>query len=244
MVDQLKKDFISWVLFIGVILFLGELLFFRGGAIFFLMIAIGCIYIGRKRMPRTSGTVLFWFGVISLIILVFHMMAFRFLLFVYLMYMIVQFVRSKQKPTYITPAIQEAEKIQTGESLLRRKPLLKNIWFGSQKTPEHIYEWNDVNIQTGVGDTIIDLSYTLLPKGEAVIAIRNILGNIQIIVPYEIEVSVHHSVIAGSVAIFEHGEKKVWNETLHFQTAGYESAAQKIKIITSMMIGNLEVKRR
>ncbi|RAK20535.1 lia operon protein LiaF [Anoxybacillus vitaminiphilus] len=244
MINQLKNDFISWVLFIGVILFLGELLFFHGGAIFFLIIAIGCIYIGRKRMPRISGTGLFWFGVISLIILVFNMFAFKFLLFASLIYVIIHFVRSKQKPTYITPVIQEAERIPSGESFLRRKPLLKNVLFGTQKTPEHVYEWNDVNVQTGIGDTIIDLSYTLLPKGESVIVIRNILGNIQIIVPYEIEVSVHHSVIAGSVTIFEHSEMKVWNETLHFQTAGYENAPQKIKIVTSMIVGNLEVKRR
>ncbi|WP_044749283.1 cell wall-active antibiotics response protein LiaF [Bacillus alveayuensis] len=242
MVKQLKKDFISWILFIGVILFLGELLFFHGGTIFFLIMAIGCIYIGRKQMPRTSGTVLFWFGVISLMILVFNMIAFRFLLFVFLLYIIIRFVRSKQKPIYITPTIEETEKIQE-ESLLTRKPLLKNVLFGSQKTPEHIYEWNDVNIQTGIGDTVVDLSYTLLPKGEAVIVIRHLLGNVQIIVPYEIEVSVHHSVIAGSVKIFEHSEMNIWNETLHFQTAGYDEAAQKIKIVTSMIVGSLEVKR-
>jgi lia operon protein LiaF len=243
MFGKLKKNFISWALFIGMILFLAEILFFHGGAIFFLMIAMGCIYIGRKRMPRTSGTALFWFGLISLIILIFNMATFRFLLFVFLLYIIVQFVQSKQNPSYIKPNIEEIEHISFDESIVSRKPLLKNVWFGSQKTPEHAYEWNDVNIQAGVGDTIIDLSYTVLPKGESVIVIRNFIGNIQVLVPYEIEVSVHHSVLAGAVSIFQRSEMRVFNETMHFQTAGYKDASQKIKIVTSMIAGKLEVKR-
>jgi lia operon protein LiaF len=238
-----KKDFISWALFIGMILFVAEILFFHGGAIFFLMIAIGCIYIGRQRMPRTSGTVLFWFGLISIIILIVNMATFRFLLFMSLLYVIVQFVQSKQKPTHIKPIFQGTESVPSEEPLFNRKPLLKNIWLGSQKTPEHVYEWNDVNIQTGIGDTVIDLSYTVLPKGESVIVIRNFIGNIQILVPYELEVSVHHSVVIGSVSIFQHSERKLLNETMYFQTEGYERAAQKMKIVTSMVAGSLEVKR-
>jgi len=241
MIKKLKKDFIRWTLLIGIVLFLAEILFFHGGAIFFLFIAIGCIYIGRQRRPRLSGTVLFWFGLISIIILIINMASFRFLLFILLIYMIVHFIESKQTPTYIKPVIQ-----QSGESahpLFHREPLLKNVWFGSQKTPEHIYEWNDVNIQVGIGDTIIDLSYTVLPKGESVVVIRNFIGNVQILVPYELEVCIHHSVVVGSVSIFEHGERRVFNETMRLQTEGYEESAQKVKIVTSMVAGNLEVKR-
>ena len=31
--------------------------------------------------------------------------------------------------------------------------------------PMHAYEWNDINIQNGIGNTVIDLSQTILPKG-------------------------------------------------------------------------------
>ena len=57
-----------------------------------------------------------------------------------------------------------------------------------------MYEWNDVNIQAGIGDTVIDLSYTVLPKGETVIFIRNVMGKVTIMIPYDVEVSVNHSV--------------------------------------------------
>ena len=120
---------------------------------------------------------------------------------------------------------------------------MKISFWGSKKTPQGVYEWEDINIQTGIGDTVIDLSYTMLPKGETVIFIRNIIGNMQILVPYEIEVSIHHSCMAGSTHIFDHHEPKVFNQVIHLKTPGYETAEQKVKIFTSLVVGNLEVSR-
>ena len=112
-----------------------------------------------------------------------------------------------------------------------------------QKTPSGVYEWNDINIQSGIGDTIIDLSYTVLPKGETVIFIRNIIGNIHIQIPYEIEVSVNHSCIVGSTTVFENHQSRIFNQVFHLKTSGYESAEQKVKIFSSLLVGNIEVTR-
>lgn len=123
------------------------------------------------------------------------------------------------------------------------EPYLKNVIFGFQKTPENIYDWKDINIQGGWGDTIIDLSNTVLPKGEAVILIRHLIGNIQILVPYETELSVHHSVLLGSTMILKKEIPSSFNQTMYYYTPEYETAEQKIKIVTSIISGDLEVKR-
>ena len=97
----------------------------------------------------------------------------------------------------------------------KTKPSLKNSRFckivslDGQKTPDHVYEWNDVNIQGGMGDTVIDLSYTVLPKGETVIFIRNIFGKVKILIPYDVEVSVNHSVLYGSAKILDFYESSL-----------------------------------
>jgi lia operon protein LiaF len=83
----------------------------------------------------------------------------------------------------------------------------------------------------------------VLPKGETIIFIRNVIGNIQIQVPYEIEVSVHHSCIVGSTDVFENHQAQVFNQVLHLKTPGYDGAEQKVKIFTSLLVGNLEVSR-
>src|SRR5690606_15265205 len=94
------------------------------------------------------------------------------------------------------------------------RPLFRNQLFGGQKTPDDEYEWNDINIQTGIGDSMIDLSYTVLPKNESVIFIRKVMGKVTILVPYDIEISVNHSVLYGSVRILNYEESSVFNRLI------------------------------
>lgn len=201
------------------------------------------VYFGRKKLHRLFGKILFWGGIISLIGSILGMITFRFLFLAVFIYVVIQLLQSKKKPNTILPMINQTSELDKKDEVITRKPLLQNVLFGSQKTPTHTYEWNDINIQAGIGDTVIDLSYTVLPKGETVIFIRNVIGNVQILIPYDLEVSVNHSVIAGSVTIFDFHESKVMNQTLQVQTPAYESNDQKVKIITSLMLGNIEVSR-
>lgn len=238
-----KTDYISSIFLIGVLLLVVEITFFNRGVIFSSLLSIACIYFGRKKLERTIGKLLFWFGWVSLFFTIFAMMTVKFLLIAIILYFIIQYYQSKKSPSYLKPVLQERDTITEDDSKIKRQPLFENVLFGQQKTAEEVYEWNDVNIQNGIGDTTIDLSYTVLPKEEAVIFIRHFIGNVQIYVPYEVEVSVIHSVIAGSTTIFQHSESKIFNQTLFYKTPEYEHAGQKIKIVTSMIIGDLEVKR-
>jgi lia operon protein LiaF len=244
MMNKLKSDYISWIILIGIVLLFLEISFFNKGIIFSLLVASGMIYFGRKMMPRTLGTILFWAGLIFFIANILGMMTFRFFLLAILIHFIIQFSQSKRHPEKIIPVIKESEISSPGEkTVIKRKPVLENVFFGQQKTPERVYEWTDINIQAGFGDTIIDLSYTVLPKGETVIVIRKMIGNVQVLVPYDLEVSVHHSSIAGSATIFDYKEEKIFNQNLHIQTPDYDNQEQKVKIFTSFIVGELEVKR-
>jgi lia operon protein LiaF len=236
-----KNDFISWMLLIACILLMLEAAFRGGGIVFSVLFCGALIYFGRKRMPSRSGKILFWAGIIILIINILSLFAFRFLLVAGVIYIIVQFYQSKQNPAVIEPKmlnnLNGADK-----ELYEKEPLLKNIGYGRQQTPDHVYEWNDINIQCGVGDSVIDLSETLLPKGESVIFVRGLIGNISIHVPYEIEVAVTHSVMAGSTNIFDRHEPNMFNQTIVYHTKEYAAAEKKVKIVTSLVAGSLEVK--
>jgi lia operon protein LiaF len=243
MLKNAKNDYTGWLVVIGVVVLLLEILFFNSGLIFSLLFSGGLIYLGRKKTGKKSGKVLFFAGIIFLLISVFNMMTFKFLLLAILVHLIIQYSNSKKNPNKIALEIKETEQVLQAETIIKSKPLFENIFFGQQKTPSGIYDWNDINIQSGIGDTIIDLSYTVLPKGETIIFIRNVIGNIQIQVPYEIEVSVHHSCVVGSTTVFENYQSQVFNQAFHLKTAGYDQAEQKVKIFTSMLVGNLEVSR-
>jgi lia operon protein LiaF len=243
MFKNTKNDYIGWLVIIGAIILVMEILFFNSGLIFSLFISGGMIYLGRKRAGKKKGKILFIGGIIFLVLSLLNMMTFKFLLVAILLHFFIQFLNAKKKPKKISLEITEIEPTSHEETMIKSEPLFENIVLGQQKTPLGAYEWNDVNIQAGIGDTIIDLSFTMLPKGETVIFIRNLIGNIQILVPYDIDVSVQHSCIMGSTTVFEHHDSKLFNRVLHLKTPGYETAEHKVKIFTSLMVGNLEVSR-
>ncbi|MBB6177811.1 lia operon protein LiaF [Anoxybacillus tengchongensis] len=237
---QKTTDYVSWVVLLAFMILALEIVFFHPGIIFSVLFSAGFIYIGRKKWNRKLGKITFWLGCIGLVVHVLTMMTVRFLLVALLFYAVIQFAQSKRRPVVIRPEMKTNDAETEG---VFRQPLFQNMLFGRQKTPEHAYEWSDVNIQTGIGDTIIDLSYTVVPKGEATIVIRGWIGNVHIFVPYEMEVSVVHSVLFGAASIFSKETERLWNQTFIYQTPAYENAEQKLKIITSMAIGNVEVKR-
>lgn len=241
---NMKSDFISWGVLFGIVVLLLEVSFFNQGVIFSLLVAMGIIYIGRKRFHKFFGKLCFWFGIALFAVNILSMMSFRLLLIAILVYIIMEYAQSRKESTHIQPIIKEPfGEHKPAETLIRKKPLFENRLFGERKTAQHVYEWNDINIVTAVGNTTIDLSYTVLPKGETVIFIRGILGNLQVSIPYDVEVCVSHSVIAGKTNILQNEGEKMFNQCLQFQTEEYEKAEQKVKIFTSILIGDLEVKR-
>ncbi|GHI00258.1 cell wall-active antibiotics response protein LiaF [Neobacillus kokaensis] len=243
MFKNYKNDYVGWLVVFGVVILLLEVLFFNHGLIFSLFVSGGMIYLGRKRRGRMFGKWLFYGGIFFFAVSVFNMMTFKFLLLAVLLHFFIQFLNTKKQPNKMTPELIEPDQTVKPESLIQIKPLFENIFLGQQKTPQGVYEWNDVNIQTGIGDTIIDLSYTMLPKGESVILIRNLIGNIQILVPYDLEVTVNHSSLIGRTKVFENENSRMFNQVFQVKTPGFEGAEQKVKIITSLIVGNIEVSR-
>ncbi|MGJ7919150.1 cell wall-active antibiotics response protein LiaF [Neobacillus sp. LXY-4] len=243
MLDKIKNDYFSWLFLISILLLFLEVLFFNKGLIFSLLVAAGMIYIGKKRLHRKLGKFIFWVGILFFSASVLGMITFRFLVLAAFIYLIIQFAQTKKTPKLELPVLKEPMQTPGNEQVISREPMFKNKLFGDQKTPEHTYEWNDINIQTGIGDTVVDLSYTVLPKGETVIFIRNFIGKIQILIPYDIEVSAHHSVLVGNVNILQFQGSRLFNQNIHVQTPEYDQHEQKIKIFTSLMVGDIEVRR-
>jgi lia operon protein LiaF len=243
MLKKVTSDYIRWMILISAGILLLEVTFFNRGIIFSLFISIVMVYLGRKAMPKKIGKLLFWGGVFFATASIFNMLTFRFLLMAILIYFVIKYAKSKRVPNLINPVVGMPTEQKPKEQIIQRKPLFKNTLFGQQRTPNHVYDWDDINIQSGVGDSIIDLSYTVLPKGETVIFIRNFIGNIQLFVPYDYEVSIQHSVLVGSTTVFDFHEDKMLNQVVHLHTSDYEKAEQKIKIITSVFLGDIEVKR-
>ena len=243
MLKKISTDTINWIVIIGVILLIIEIAFFDGGAIGSAIFSGILAFIGWKNYSKMWGKVLFWVGLIWLIFAILNMIAVRFLILAFLVLLLIDYTKSKQDPKFIEPTVYIEQNNENKEPVIRLHPLLRQILYGDESTSENAYEWNDINIHGGIGDRVIDLSNTVLPNDTAVVSIRHFVGNIKIYVPYEVEIMVHHSAIFGRAYILNEYHPQLMNQVLSYQTENYESTYPRIKIITSVISGNIEVKR-
>lgn len=118
---------------------------------------------------------------------------------------------------------------------LNKEPL-----FGNRRIGTNVYEWDNINLLIGGGDTIIDLGNTLLPKQENYIVLRKGVGRTRILVPAGIGVYLDCNLLAGSVSIAD--EKiEIFNQRFSVYSNDFASSSRQIKIIVSCLVGEIEV---
>ncbi|SET03638.1 lia operon protein LiaF [Salinibacillus kushneri] len=244
MFQRIPTDTLNWIIVIVIALFLLEILFFNGWLIFSILFSAFMIFVGWRKFSHTWGKIVFLIGGVSLFFNILNTMAVRFLIIAGVILFILHYQRMKKEPEQITPQfeVDEMHQVDNQESLIKMKPLLNNRLFGDQTTSRTSYKWSDISIHSGFGDRIIDLSHTVLPN-QAVISIRHLIGNIVIYVPYEVEVQLVHSSIFGRAHILGEHHKKLMNDTLAYKTKNYDTHESRVKIITSIWSGDIEVRR-
>ncbi|MCR6095652.1 cell wall-active antibiotics response protein [Salipaludibacillus agaradhaerens] len=240
MLKRIPTRSMNWILMITLAILFFELMFF-GGGLFFSALFLGFLtFLGWKNYRTFLGKLLFWIGIVSLALNILTMYSVRFLFIGLLVLFFREYRRSSHDPDYITPRMMKGDR-EKGE-IVTSKPLFQHRFLGDQQTEDMPYQWRDINIHGGIGDRIIDLSNTVI-QDDAIISIRHLFGNIKIYVPYEIEVSVHHSTMFGNVSIFHKINKKMLNETLIYETENFQQVKPGVKIVTSVFSGDVEVRR-
>lgn len=240
MFHQLTTKTFNWILIIGVILFIFEIIIFHGGNIFNAVFSAIVMYIGWKNFNKLWGKIVFWIFLINLVIAFFNLLAVRFLIAAILVLFVLDYAKKNKETDFLTPSLPG--EINQGK-VVKIEPLFDHTMFGDQKTKDSAYSWKDINIHGGFGNRIIDLSNTVLPNDTAIISIRHIMGKIEIYVPYEVEVSIHHSSVFGRATIFEERHMNLMNKSLLYQTENYDTTYPRIKIVTSILSGDIEVIR-
>ncbi len=130
--------------------------------------------------------------------------------------------------------------VETAKSLPKNGKRFKRNWLGNERIGNTVYEWDDINFTIFMGDTIIDLGNTLLPKDESYVIVRKGFGKTRILVPAGIGVMIEHSAFKGKV-YFENDAFALNNESVKLYSQQYDENTRKIKLITTVLIGDLEV---
>ncbi|WP_347862098.1 cell wall-active antibiotics response protein LiaF [Salimicrobium sp. PL1-032A] len=233
MLNKMGTDTINKLLLVLVVVLAAEIFLFDGDNLFSLLFSGLLVYFGHRSYNRKAGKVMFWIGLVFLIMTIMSMAVVRFLLFLFLVLLIYNYTQSGKRSD--SPSFPE------GPVLTPEEPVLSSKLWGDDSTPSS-YAWNDINIHGGIGDKTIDLSRTVLPD-KALISIRHLIGNITIYVPYDTEIAIDHSSVIGRATIFDFEKKELWNQNIHYRTEHYGIASPGVRIVTSVFSGDIEVKR-
>ncbi|MBS4198794.1 hypothetical protein KHA93_03900 [Bacillus sp. FJAT-49732] len=232
-----KTSLIGWFMLISAIGMGFEIVFnWR----LFIPLIIGCFLLYTARNSRKKSNVRLIIGLFLIAIPILSSAFLKLFIFIALIYGLIAYSKSKKQVNQIV--VQTVEPDPKSSVLKKKQPFIKNIFIGSQKKVNEVFEWDDINIQCGLGDTVVDLGMTMLPPGESTVVIRSFFGNIQLLVPFDASVIVNHSAISGKLKVFN-DETEIFNSNIIYHPDSNEEAVRTIKIITNVMVGNVEVRR-
>jgi len=224
-VHKISTDQLTYIVIGFVIIVLVELSFFNNGGVVLLIIGALLLYFHFKTQKRF----LLWIGALFLLLALLNLWTLRLFILgtlIYLMYK--QFTKSVEFITFTQPPLN---------ATVERKKLI-----GMTPPAEEAYEWKDVQIQRLLGDITIDVTETILPAGKSFISIQQAIGNVRILVPYEVQVRLHYTTIYGEACCMNAAPKRLINEQLQFED-GYDAAKRTLVIYVASWIGDVEVQR-
>ncbi|SDN58563.1 cell wall-active antibiotics response protein LiaF [Alkalicoccus daliensis] len=240
MVRDIPTRRLNLIILLSLLFLVIELLGSGSGRIIGVAILIFMMYIGWKQYETSVGKLICWIGIIGFVIQVLSLFAVQFFVIAFLVLLVLEYKKQKKEPQVIAP--QMSDSLAQKKSVIQSSTLLPHRLIGTQTTQEEPYQWRDINIQTGIGSKVIDLSNTVI-RDTAVVSIRHLIGPVTILVPYDLDLQIVHSAMYGRLQIFSEPEHKLLNETVMYETQDYAAAKMRVKIITTVISGDVEVKR-
>ncbi|WP_051302209.1 cell wall-active antibiotics response protein LiaF [Salibacterium aidingense] len=120
-------------------------------------------------------------------------------------------------------------------------PSHKNVFIGDFKLMKRRFALQDMNVKYGMGDIAIDFSKAIIDEGETVIVLQGGIGDVDLYIPYDLNVSIQASAALGDINILEHREEGLNKEAI-VQTDYYKEAPRKVKILISVILGDIDVR--
>lgn len=214
-------------------------------SVILLFAGLFCIFMPQK-VSKNNSTVIIVLGAMMLIVSLFSTISAWLLAIILLIFLL-----GENQPLFNTvreSLFERKNKLTTNEFVtVRFKDKVEETvnkkrtkWFGGERNDSDIYEWEDINYTKLAGTSVIDLGNTIVPKRENIVMIRKGFGDIKILVPEEVAVSLNLSVFIGKIKIGE-DELTVNNETVKWQSKRFEKTSRRIKIVSSVFLGEIEV---
>lgn len=205
-----------------------ELTIFSNGGAFLLIIGALLLYRSFSKRKKFS----FWLGIFFIFLAILAIWSLRFFIVCVLIYILYKHISKDQNTVTIDANAFELGTIQKNQ-LLNSNALMKEN-----------YKWQDIQMNNFLGDYTIDATETILPAGTSVITVRQGIGKVTIILPYEIPFRLQYTTIIGEAKLLHYPPKRLWNERLVFEDGDPTEAKRKLVIHVASWLGDVEVIRK
>lgn len=226
--NRFSTDHLTFISLAILLIVFVELTIFNNGGAFLLIIGALLLYYSFSKNKRSF----FWLGSFFIFLALLTVWSLRLLIVGVLIYLLYKHFKNEQKIVTINTQEFEASTLQ------------KNELFGNSSTPFENYKWQDVHIQRFLGDITIDTTETILPTGTSVITIRQSIGKVTIVLPYEIPFRLQYSTVLGEAKLLGNASKRLVNEQLIFEEGNPNDAKRKLIIHVATWLGDVEVIRK
>lgn len=187
--------------------------FFTIAALLFMALGVYKI----RSSPDKTGYVLLGVGVVLL-----FSGHFTFILSVVLISLGLFYMKSKQA--------------HRDSSYIQRQRILES--FKRDKEP---WELKNTSMWNIVGEVYMDLSLVMLDQKETTVVLQGVFGDVDIIVPEFVGVSVHASALVGQINVGTERETGLVNKVV-WQSPNFETCDQRVKLLVSYVVGDIDIK--
>lgn len=126
-----------------------------------------------------------------------------------------------------------------------RRVIRPNKWIGNQEPfSQTQFAFDDINILRVSGRDTIDLRQVIVSERVNHVIIQKIYGPTEIIVPIDVAVKVNVAAIYGSVTVLDYPKYQLRNETITLEEETYQGAYKQLKIVITILAGDVEVTRQ
>ncbi|MFC0215207.1 cell wall-active antibiotics response protein LiaF [Paenibacillus chartarius] len=130
----------------------------------------------------------------------------------------------------------KSKRVHRDESFLQKQSLVDSIRWGQEP-----WILRNVSVWHFIGEFHMDLSLAILENKETTVVIQGVVGDVDIIVPDDIGVSVETSVTFGQIRAAHELESGLMNK-LVWQSPNYRVSEHKVKLVVTYLVGDIDIK--
>jgi len=145
----------------------------------------------------------------------------------------------------------DESKSKNNSNSKKRQPVNQSHFIGEMKIGDQPWALTDSNYTLNVGETNIDLTTAIIEEGVTNLNINGAIGEINLIIPFDLAVNINGSVSVGDANIV--GPKAqnasqsvrktgITSNALNYKSENYEEAIKKVNINISINVGEISIR--